>query len=69
METFLQKAMNKLNPDKDKPVAPIIKTESSVPEKKPSEKTVIPTNKSKIAYKQQTLNSIANTGVMNNGKE
>lgn len=57
MESFLQKAMKKMNPET---VQPVEKEEAPVAKK---EKTKVPINRNRIAYKQQTLSTIMKQGI------
>ena len=67
METFLTKAMNKLEPTRDKENTIVSEKTQETTKPKKEETTVIPTNRNKIMYKQMTLNGIANKGVQENG--
>lgn len=67
-ESFLTKAMGKINAtNNDNVITPQKKEEAKKLEPAKKETTVIPSDKQKIQYKQQTLSMIA--GGMNNGQQ
>lgn len=65
-ESFLDKAMKKLSTNENDKITPQkVQPEEMKPQVKEKEKTVIPTNKAKLMYKQQQLNSISQGGMQN----